>query len=85
VKKVELEGKKFKISGLKRRDVKRLKRAGINFTRLDDDGLDDVMDQVYECVGIKPEDVDELFYASALQLFNDILKLTFLSEEETKN
>lgn len=82
---MELEGKKFRIRGLKRREVKEFKRRGTKFNQLDPETADDVADQVFDQIGLCLDDIDELTNSAALELFGEIMSLTFMTEEQRKN
>jgi hypothetical protein len=82
---MELEGKKFRVRGLKRREVKQFKKDGIRFNQLEPDTADDVADKVFEQLGLCLDDIDDLTNSNALTLFQEIMSLTFMTEEQRKN
>lgn len=82
---VEIGGKAFEIRGLKRREVKTLRAEGFRPGQLDAEKADDYMDRVFDLIGVAPSEVDDLQYAEALELFRQVMEMTFLGEAERKN
>ena len=77
----------FEVRGLKRKEVKSLKKDGVNLMDLDINQADDVMDRVFDLVLTKDQIavIDEMENKHALSLWVGILKETFGSGDEEKN
>jgi hypothetical protein len=82
---IEVDSKAINVRGLKRREVKQLKRDGVNFSNLDNEAIDDVMDTVFALQDLDREAIDELCYGDASRIFRTIMELTFMTGEEQKN
>lgn len=84
---VTICGKTFKIRNLKRKEVKALKKKGINLVGLKPEMADDAMDAVFDLVLTEEEIavVDEFDQTDAMELWTEALKETFGSAEEEKN
>ncbi len=82
-----LAGRTFKVRGLKRKEVKQLRRDGFNLLDLNLAQADDVLDRVFEMVFPEAEfaRIDELLNRDCLGLWNAILIETYGSPEEEKN
>ncbi len=84
---VEIDGQAFEVRGLKRKEVKQLKREGIILVNLDPEMGEDAMDKVFDMVFTTDqiEEIDELQNADALQIWSAILLETYGAPGEEKN
>lgn len=82
---VVVDTQSFDIRGLTRREVKQLRADGIDLSGLRPGDAEEVMDRVFAMIGLDLEQVDGLVYGQVVDLFQDIMKLSFLSEDERKN
>ena len=84
---IKFDGKEFKIRALKRKEVKILRKKGMNLTALTGETAEDAMDAVFEMVFNKTSlsEIDNLPNYQALKLWQSILAATYGSEEEEKN
>ena len=84
---VEIEGRAWEVRGLKRKQVKELKKGGINLADLAPGKADEAMDAVFAKT-FSAEDValiDEMLNADAMRLWVAIIRETFGATEEEKN
>lgn len=80
-------GREFQIRPLKRKEVNRLRKAGIHLLRPENDTLDEAVDQVLQAV-LSVEDLaaaDELPQKDAVWLYNEIVVITYGGEDAEKN
>lgn len=84
---VIIDGRSFEVRGLKRKQVKQLKRDGFNLTDLKPETADDAMDAVFAATfgDADLSAIDEMRNGDALRLWTAILKETFGAPDEEKN
>lgn len=83
---IELEGKKFTIRGLKRKEVKQLRREGYNLGNLEATTGEEAMDKVFDMVGLEQQEgFEDLYNSSVLKAFGEIVNMTYLVGETEKN
>lgn len=84
---IKVGGTAYQVRGLKRKEVKALKRKGFNLAALDRANADDAMDLVFEIVFDEAviREIDELDQAEALRLWEGVLKETYGAPGEEKN
>ena len=84
---VTIGGTEITIRPLKRKEVKALKKQGVNLFSMDTAGADDVMDRVF-AITLKPEEIeliDDQPQHVAFEIFSMIMQSTFGTEEHVKN
>lgn len=84
-KRIEIGGRTFEVRGLKRREVKALRAGGFRPGNVDAENADDYMDKVFELIGCDLSEVDDLEYAEAMEIFKQVMEMTFIGEGERKN
>ncbi len=85
---IEIDGTTFNVRGLKRKEVKKLKKDGFNIMGgLDQDQADDAMDKVFELIFDESEieQLDDLVFSKAMEIWVTVLKETFGAKDEEKN
>lgn len=84
---LELFGRRFQVRPLLRKEVKSLRKKGYSLMVLDPDTAEDALDAVLDLVLSREElkALDNLPNSAALDIWNEILALTFGSREEEKN
>ena len=84
---VKVEGKVYIIRGLKRKEVKALRKKGLAPLDVTPEKLDDVVDEALRLVLNKKEfeSLDDLDNASVLKLWDALLRETYPAADEIKN
>lgn len=84
---VDTGKKTFEVRGLKRKEIKALKKDGIVLTNLDMKTADTAMDKVFDLVFTSEQVamIDELPNRDAIKLWQGILMETFGAPGEKKN
>lgn len=84
---IEIDGRPWEIRGLKRKQVKQLKRDGHDLTNLQAERADDAVDAVF-AMAFGPEElevIEEMYNADVMRLWSAILKETYGAPGEEKN
>jgi hypothetical protein len=85
---IEINGREFEVHGLKRKEVKVLKKEGYVLASLDHKSADDCMDRAFEMVFTDDqlEAIDEIQNADAIKLWQAMLLETYgvVPENEKK-
>ena len=83
----EYGGKAFEIRGLRRGEIKTLRKNGFNLSKIDPSEADIVADEIVGMVLDADMQVkaDDLLNIEYIKLFKDIMELTFGSPESEKN
>ena len=84
---VEINGRKFQVRGLKRKEIRALREQGFVLLALKGEDLDAAQDATFEIV-FGPEDlaaIDEMDNRDALKLWDAILRETYPAADEIKN
>lgn len=84
---VEVEGEKISVRGLKRKEVKALKKKGFDIGELKVEQVDDLLDLVFPMIFSKKEIelIEDSPYKNCTHLWTAIIAETYGSEEEEKN
>jgi hypothetical protein len=82
-----IDDRPFNIRGLKRGEIKALKKEGFNLIDLKIEQADDAMDKVFELVFASHEItlIDDMANKDAMKLWTAILKETYGAPDEEKN
>lgn len=86
---VEVEGREIKVRAMTRKEVRKLKNAGLHPAQLTPEKSDDALDAVLETVLSKEdlEALEDMPQHSSLKVYQEVLKETFgfVPEDEEKN
>ena len=84
---VTINGKLFQVRGLKRKEVKQLRKEGLPLMNLQPENAEEAQDRVFEMVFNEGElaIIDEMDNKDALRLWQEILAETYGVGDETKN
>lgn len=87
MRKVNLDGEDIEIRGLKRKEVKALKKEGIHLTELSPRQAEDAMDRVFEMVFSEADlaRIDEAPNKNVMNVWTGVLKETYGAPDEEKN
>jgi len=84
---IEIAGREIAYRGLKRKEVKALKKEGIDIGRMKTDDVDAVMDRLFELV-LNPDDIgflDDQLNRCALDVFKAVIAETYGDPAAEKN
>lgn len=84
---IEINGREIKYRGLKRKEVKALKKEGFDLGRLDTEDVDEAMDRLFEKV-LSPDDaafLDEQVNRASFDVFKAIMAATYGDPAAEKN
>ena len=84
---IEIANKVLSVRGLKRKEIKKLKKDGINLGDLKLEQIDDVLDTIFPMVFSKKdvELIEDAAYKESVKVWTAILEETFGSKDEEKN
>lgn len=84
---VTIDGREYKTKGLKRKQVKELKKNGIDLVNLDVQNAEDALEAVFELAFTAAENeiIEDMYNADVMKLWLAVLKETFGAPEEEKN
>jgi len=83
---VEINGTIFEVRGLKRKEIKKLRKDGIVLTGLDAEKADIAMDLIFELLFANQiELIDDMENADALKLWVAVMRETYGASDEEKN